>query len=168
MLPVESPSRFSECVNRRRCSPHRLVGCNYLNPNIHIYTYTYLLSSCSVVSFGCDFCVFTCLCVCKYVCCFSILLRLSYFSVQDPGGPATFSTHARNNATGCVLASIAPQSCFCSGRRVRATVSAGGSFDRLSAFVLFCSAVVLLYCVVKYLPHPQPPSPPRKIKSFKI
>ena len=51
------------------------------------------------MSFDCGVCVFTCLCVCKSVRCFFILLRFSYFSVQDPGGPASFYTHARSNVT---------------------------------------------------------------------
>ena len=43
-------------------------------------------------------CILTFLCACKRVRSLSILLRLSYFPVQDPGGPASFYTHASNYA----------------------------------------------------------------------
>ena len=54
---------------------------------------------CIYVSVYLHVCVFTCLCVCKSVRCFFILLLFGYFLVQGPSGPGSFSTHARSNAT---------------------------------------------------------------------
>ena len=79
-----------------------LAGLSVVTVIIWIYIYIYAhtcIRLVSIVSFGCGSCVSTCLCVCNSVRCFSILLLFSYFSVQDPSGPASFSTHARNNAT---------------------------------------------------------------------
>ena len=46
---------------------------------------------------GCVPYMLLCLCMCEHVSLSPPFL--TYFSVQDPGGPALFSTHARNNAT---------------------------------------------------------------------
>ena len=113
MLPAESPSRSPVCVcvrvSKRRHSLCRLVSCN----RVYIYIYTYI--SIRVL----------CLVIVSYLLCrraaffapfragarasaFSPSLSLSlsplliYFSDQDPGGPALFSTHAHNNATSLV------------------------------------------------------------------
>ena len=95
VLPAESPSRFqSVCVCRCRCFvTRRLASCNSPHLNIYIHTYTHSSRLVAVSMF-----LRVCACA-KHVRCSFILLLFGYFLVQDPGGPASFSTHARNYAT---------------------------------------------------------------------
>ena len=98
---------FLVCVSRGRCLPCQPASCNGLDLYIHICLYAHACSRLvSAVLFDCGSCVLTFLCACKRVRCFSILLCLSYFLVQDPGGPASFYMHARNKETPLYISSL--------------------------------------------------------------
>ena len=94
-----------------------LIGCNRLITlhiliNIHI-----LVFFCSVSGSTCVFCVdgpCSCVFLCPYVHGFLSLSfppSITCSSIQDPGGPASFSTHARSNATALhtVVTKVSPE-----------------------------------------------------------
>ena len=102
VLPADSPSR-SPCAHVIRvgiCLAD-LIGCNrsdYLHIFINIHI---LVFFCSVSGSTCVFCVVRPLSrvfLCPYVSERPSLPFLTYSSIQDPSGPASFSTHARSNA----------------------------------------------------------------------
>ena len=85
-----------------------LIGCNRLG-NLHTFLNIHIfVSLCSVSGSARVFCVdgpcsrvFVCPYVRKCPSLFSPSITCS--SVQDPGGPASFYTHARNNAITCEI-----------------------------------------------------------------
>ena len=103
VLPADSPSR-SLCaqVIRVGICLAVLIGCNHSNC-LHIFINIHILVFfCSVSCSTCVFCVvgpLSRVLLCPYVCECLSLPFLTYSSVQDPGGPASFPTHARSNVT---------------------------------------------------------------------